>query len=105
MPDPFNLKKKTVRMPSSELLRAASDPETFIIETLRDIQEDRNVLVAAQEWNNRMTRTVLSNQNKRLDDGDKLFREVRIIRNIFIYVFVPALVIFLGEYAVHLASK
>lgn len=96
MPDPFNIKKKTVRMPPLELMASASPMEQFLVEVHRDAQEDRNTLVAAQQWQNRMIW-------ERLKAGEELLKYVKIIAFFAKWstlLLGPPLVIFVGESAV-----
>lgn len=102
MPDPFNLKKKTVKMPDMRDY-ADKDPLFFAhAQQIAGVKEDQNVLIAAMQWNNRATGQVLTGFQKRLEDGDKMLTHMRTIAWVTKWVIAPALVIFLGEGAIHI---
>lgn len=78
LPDPFNLRKKTVRFPDPERF-VGKDPVLFeLAHAQAESTQDRNQLLAAMEWNNRITW-------ERLEAGDKLLSEIKIIRGVAIW--------------------
>lgn len=85
IPNPFDLKKKTVRFPDPSHFKD-KDPVLFeLAKGQAEAQEDRNTMLAAQQWNNLMTFQMFTGIKSRLDEGDKLLKEIKLIRAIAVW--------------------
>lgn len=78
MPDPFNLKKKTVRLPDIRDFQG-KDPAIYSLALGHaELQDNQNVIISSMEWNNRITW-------ERLNEGAGLLKELKFIRRILIW--------------------
>jgi len=110
MPNPFDLKKKTVKFPDASKF-INKDPALYELAMGQaEAQEDRNTMLAAQQWNNLATFSMLEGIKERLAEGDELLKEVRLVRKIAVWalsgiggILVLALGTILANWVSHMA--
>lgn len=98
--NPYELKKKTVRLPSPELLADAHPLLKDVAMKQASQQEDNNVMIDAQQWNNKVVGLIW----KRLDDGDEILGEVRLVRKVVIWGGATFMLIFTGAASLVIAD-